>query len=418
MRRILRPWRLAAGAIVLVIGGFAGGVAADEVFAPQLGFSANEPQSVKGNAAVFWEVWNLASKRYVDARAVRPKDMIDGAISGMLASLGDVGHTRYLTPPEAKTEDEVLKGRYVGIGAEVRAQAGVATIVTVFEGSPAQRVGLRNGDAITRVDGVFTNGLTLGQVTSRTRGKVGTNVRLTIRRPGSGQEFDVTLTRSEITLPSVSWLTVPGTRTALVRIRDFSQNAGQDLRHALEQVHQSGATGIILDLRQNGGGLVDQTRQAASEFLDENSTVYIDQSRDGSRTSQHTVRLSQGHGAALSDPMVVLIDSGTASAAEILAGALQDNRRARLVGETTIGTGTVLSTFHLRDGGSLLLGTQEWLTPKGTPIKGRGIKPDQVVPIPPAVLPLFPSEAKTLSPEEFGKRADPQLQAAISALQG
>lgn len=417
MQRFPRALRLAAGALVVLLAGFVAGVAADEAFAPQLGYSALQPASARGKFDVFWEVWNLASQRYVDATSVRPNQMVDAAINGMLTSLGDVGHTRYLNVRDAKFEEEAIKGRYVGIGAEVRNQGGTTTIVTIFDGSPAQRAGLRSGDAITRVDGTSTNGLSLGQVTSQTRGKAGTSVRLSIRRPGLGQEFEVTLVRSEITLPSVSWLMLPGTSTALLRVRDFSQNAGPDLHAALDELHQAGATGLILDLRENPGGLVDQTVRVASEFLDENATVYIDRGRDGHRTVQHTVRLSQGKGLALGDRLVVLVDAGTASAAEILAGALQDNGRARLVGETTVGTGTVLSTYRLRNGGTLLLGTQEWLTPKGTPIKGRGIKPDQVVTLPASVQPLFPNEARTLTPEEFRSRADPQLRAAISALQ-
>jgi len=417
MRRIPVAWRFSTAAVIFLIAGFAAGVAADEIVAPQLGYSAQEPASVRSSFPVFWEVWNLASSRYVDRKAVRPTEMIDGAINGMLNSLGDAGHTRYLTPRDTKFEESTIRGRYEGVGIELRYQGTTATITGTLDGSPAQQAGLRHGDVITRVDGTLTSSLSLSQLTARIRGKPGTTVRLTIRRAGLGDEFDVTLRRSQITTPSVSWLLVPGTRVAQVRITNFSETTGQDLRQALDQAHRAGATGLVLDLRANFGGLVDQTLRAASEFLDQNTTVFIEQNRSGERTNRHTVHLDR-RGAALNDPVVVLIDGGTASAAEILAGALQDNRRGRLVGETTIGTGTVLSTFRLRDGGSLLLGTQEWLTPKGTPIKGQGIKPDQLVTLPPSVVPLFPTEGKTLTPEEFGKRADQQLQAAVGALQG
>ncbi len=417
MRRIPLAWRFSTAAIILLLAGFAAGVAADEILAPQLGYGALEPATVRTSFPVFWEVWNLATSRYVDRTAVHPPEMIDGAVNGMLNSLGDAGHTRYLTPRDAKFEESTIKGRYEGIGIELRYQGSAATITGTLEGSPAQQAGLRHGDVITRVDGTLTSSLTLSQLTARIRGKPGTTVRLTIRRSGLGQEFDVTLKRSQITTASVTWLLVPGTRVAQVHITNFSESTGQDLRQALEQAHHAGATGLVLDLRNNFGGLVDQTLRAASEFLDQNATVFIEQNRNGQRTSRHTIHLDR-RGAALSDPLVVLIDGGTASAAEILAGALQDNGRGRLVGETTIGTGTVLSTYRLRDGGTLLLGTQEWLTPKGTPIKGRGIKPDQLVTLPPSVSPLFPNEGKTLTLEEFGKRGDPQLQAAVGALQG
>jgi carboxyl-terminal processing protease len=258
--------------------------------------------------------------------------------------------------------------------------------------------------------------MTLNDLSNRIRGTAGTSVRLTIRRPGLGEDFDVTVARAVIKNPPVTWVLIPGTRIAQVRIASFSENSSQDLRDALEQAHRAGATGMVIDLRENFGGLVDQTLRAASEFLDPNKTVYIERNRKGERKQQHPVEPSQGRGTALTDQLVVLVDGGTASAAEILAGALQDNHRARLVGETTLGTGTVLNTYHLSNGGSLLLGTQEWLTPAGTPIKGRGIHPDQVVTLPPTVSPLFPNEARALSAEEYAKRVDQQLQAAVESL--
>jgi carboxyl-terminal processing protease len=416
MRHTAAAWRFAGLVFIVLSVGFAGGVAADRLVATPLGYNASEPASVRSGFATFWEVWNLASKRYVDAGAVRPPAMIEGAINGMLATLGDSGHTRYLTPIGAKAEESTLRGRYEGIGIELRPQAGTATISGTFEGSPAQRAGLRHGDVITRVDGVTTAGMTLNDLSNRIRGTAGTSVRLTIRRPGLGEDFDVTVARAVIKNPPVTWVLIPGTRIAQVRIASFSENSSQDLRDALEQAHRAGATGMVIDLRENFGGLVDQTLRAASEFLDPNKTVYVERNRKGERKQQHPVEPSQGRGTALTDQLVVLVDGGTASAAEILAGALQDNHRARLVGETTLGTGTVLNTYHLSNGGSLLLGTQEWLTPAGLPIKGRGIRPDQVVTLPPTVSPLFPNEARALSAEEYAKRVDQQLQAAVESL--
>jgi carboxyl-terminal processing protease len=418
MRHTLAAWRLAGLVFIVLSLGFAGGVVADRLVATPLGYNAAEPASVRGSFATFWEVWNLASKRYVDPKAVRPPEMIEGAINGMLATLGDSGHTRYLTPRGAKAEESTLRGRYEGIGIELRPQAGTATISGTFEGSPAQRAGLRHGDVIARVDGLTTAGMTLNELSNRIRGTAGTTVRLTIRRPGLGDEFEVTVARAVIKNPPVTWFLIPGTGIAQVRIASFSENSGQDLRQALEQAHRAGATAIVMDLRENFGGLVDQTLRAASEFLEPNVTVYIERNRKGERKAQHPLEPAQGRGTALADKLVVLIDGGTASAAEILAGALQDNHRARLVGETTLGTGTVLNTYHLANGGSLLLGTQEWLTPTGTPIKGRGIRPDKLVTLAPTVAPLFPNEARGLSVEEYAKRVDQQLQAAVDSLRG
>jgi carboxyl-terminal processing protease len=248
-------------------------------------------------------------------------------------------------------------------------------------------------------------------VLKKIRGPAGTQVTLTIADPQTGDLRDVTITRAKILIHSVTWQMLPGTTIAHIRVSQFSKGMTVDLTKAIKDAKAQGATGIILDLRNNPGGLLDEAESGASQFL-KDGNVLLTQDSKGKQTP---VPVQPG-GADTDLPLVVLINSGTASAAEITAGAIQDAGRAKLIGETTFGTGTVLNEFNLSDGSSLLLATEQWLTPKGRVIWHQGIVPDDEIKLASGVRLLFPSQEKGLTADQLNATDDAQLLAAIKLL--
>jgi len=285
-------------------------------------------------------------------------------------------------------------------------------IVAPMDGSPAQQAGLRPGDIILRVNGELMGGLRLDQVVGRIAGPANTAVELTILTPSTGRTRDVTLVRRRITIHNVTWHRLPGTTVAHVRLAMFSKGVTDDLRRSLVDIQRQGLTALILDLRNDSGGLFDEAVGTASQFLT-GGNVLLEKDSVG-RVTPDPVRAG---GVALGLPMAVLIDGGTASAAEILAGALQDGHRATLVGERSFGTGTILETFPLPGGSALLLATKEWLTPAGHPIWHRGISPDLVVSLPPGAGPLLPETEPGMTSAELRSSGDEQLLRALDLLQ-
>jgi carboxyl-terminal processing protease len=357
---------------------------------------------------VFWEAWDLVRDRYVEADEAEPDAMIAGAVNGMLDSLGDEGHTRFLTADEATSWDESLRGSFEGIGAYIDIRDDQTVIVAPIEGSPAERAGLRAGDVILAVNGESTDGWTIDDLRTAVRGPKGTEVTLRLLHPDQSEPVDIVVVRDEVEVPSVTWRLLPDD-VALVRLSSFDNDAGLELKAALQEAQTQGARAVILDLRNNPGGLLDQAIEVASQFLPEGTPVLLEEDRQGDREA---TRARDG-GAALELPLVVLINENSASSAEIVSGALQDAGRATLVGETTFGTGTVLTPFRLSDGSRLLLGTQQWLTPDGRLIRGQGIQPDEAVTLPDDVAPLSPTEAAALSTAELLQGEDVQLGRAV-----
>lgn len=359
----------------------------------------------------FWQAWTILEQRYVDPKALKDSSMVDGAIQGMVASIGDTGHTRYLPPDVAKAEREALQGSFEGIGAYINVQEGQPIIVAPIEGSPAERAGLRPNDLILKVNGEDVHGITVDELRNRVRGPRGTQVQLTIQHSDSNSPIDVTITRDEINVPSVTWRMLPN-NTAYIRLIQFSANAGDDMKQALQTARSQGATGIVLDLRNNPGGLVQQLIEVASQFLPKGTTVLIEQDRDGKQEKHTTI----AGGAAGDLKMVVLVNNNSASSAEILAAALSEAGRAKVFGEPTFGTATVLSTVKLDNGGELRVGTSEWLTPKGKQVRGVGITPDELVEMPVGAVPLTPAEASTLDVQGLHNSKDAQLIRALEEL--
>ncbi len=409
------PWRVGLAAVIaalVIAAAFAAGVIADRSFNPSVSVPTSEPPEVAGQFQVFWQAWNLVNQYYVDKSALDPKRMTYGAISGMLDSLGDIGHTRFLRPEDLKAEQETLSGKLEGIGIEVSIRNGVPTVVAPIDGTPAAEAGLRPGDVIVKVNGEPTSKMSLSQVVSKIRGPAGTQVTITIVHQGSTELIDKTIVRANIQVPNVTWALVPGRPVAILRISQFGQGEADQLIQAVGDAQKAGATKFVLDLRNSPGGYVDQAVRTASQFLS-SGIVYIERDRDG---NQKPVRV-QGKGTATDIPMVTLVNAGTASASEILAGALQDNGRSKVVGERTFGTGTVLSLFQLKDGSALYLGTSEWLTPKGKAIRNNGIEPDIEVPLASDASPLVPGAIKRMSWEQVTLSGDSQLLKALDLLQ-
>jgi len=363
------------------------------------------------NFRLMAEAWNTIERVYVNRNAVNPQLMTYGAISGMVDSLGDTGHSRFLSPEVVKQERNFSRGKLEGIGAEVQMKNKQVVIVAPLDDSPAQRSGLKPGDVILKVNGEDVSGLPLEQVVSRILGPPGSTVKLNILNPNTGRTVDVDIVRARITLHSVDWLRLPGTTVAHVRVVAFNKGTTKDLERALVKIRREGLTGLILDLRSNPGGLLDEAVATASQFL-EGGNVMLERNAAG---RVKPVPVQEG-GIALAMPMAVLINGGTSSGAEIVAGALQDSHRATLIGEKTFGTGTVLESFPLSDGSALMLAIEEWLTPTGRLIWHQGISPDLVVPLPPEVTPLIPKAERGMTLEKFRASGDVQLLRALDLL--
>ncbi len=371
-----------------------------------------EPARVGGTFKPFWEAWDLVQDHYVDRQAVNARHMTEGAISGMLDSLGDTGHTTYLTPDEAERMEQDLKGQMVGIGIRLGERQGRPTVVAVLPDTPAQKGGLKPGDVLLKVDGKDLKDKSVTQIVELVTGKADTPVQLTVGRAGEAEPLTLNLTRAEIKVPEVAWHMLQGRPIAHVGVQQFGQDADEQLRKAIAGAKGQGARGLVIDVRFNPGGLKDQAVAVTSEFL-KGGNVFIEQDAKGKRTP---VPVKPG-GVAPDVPIVVLIDEGTASSAEIFAGAIQDHKRGKLVGEKTFGTGTVLQPYGLSDGSAVLLAVSEWLTPNGRQIWHEGIKPDEPVALPPGATVLLPDEAGTLSRDELDKSTDKQLVKAIEVLE-
>lgn len=362
--------------------------------------------------SVFWQAWNIVHQNFVDQEALDPTALTYGAIRGMVDALGDEGHTAFLTPEERERQQTDLSGTFSGIGAQLGIQEQLPVIVAPFDGSPADQAGVLAGDIIMEVDGEDVTTLPLNEIVNRIRGPEGTDVVLTLLRRGEeNRTVEVTITRGEISVPAATWTMVPGTNVAFIRLSQFSANAAPDIIQSLEEAKDAGATALIVDVRNNPGGLLEQAIKVTSQFL-EDGNVLLEEDAQGDRKAYEV----EPGGAAPDIPVVVLINGGSASSAEIFAGAIQDHDRGTLVGETTFGTGTVLQPYILADDSALLLGTRQWLTPEGRLIRGQGIEPDIVVDLPIEANLLAPRDVEEMTLEEIAASEDLQFGTALELL--
>ena len=362
---------------------------------------------------VLEQTWDLIQNDYVALDDVEQADLFYGAASGMVDALGDTGHSTFLDPEEASSFNQSSEGEFVGIGIQLDYQTGRPVIAFAIDGSPAMKAGLKSKDVIVSVDDVETEGLSPDAVQDLLLGEEGEAVDLTILRPSTGETLEFHLVRSRIQITAVTWAMLPN-NVALIRISQFSTGVTNELRSAIRAVKRAGVESIILDLRDNPGGLVFEAIGVASQFIPEGETIYLYEERDA---EPRPVRTVPG-GLATDVPMVALINRGSASAAEITAGALSDNDRASLIGQTTFGTGTVLTPFPLDDGSIVLLGTALWLEPDGDQIWKQGVEPDEEVILPESGEQIRPSQDNDISSSELQASSDSQLQAAFDAITG
>ena len=374
-------------AICLATGGFyAGSAAAGGVAAKK----AAATPAIEG-FDLFLEAWKIVERDYVGD--LPANDVVSrGTARGLVRALNDHA-TALLAPEFAKLEREDSSGYYKGIGASVRpTEEAYVAIALVFDGGPAAGAGLKAGDLILSVDGRDMREASVYEVVSLIRGEAATMVRIRVMRPSTGEVLDFEVERREIEIPNAT-LTMLPEGIALIQLSEFNSQAGRQLHASLLAAREQGAWAVILDLRDNPGGFLDQAIAVADEFLDEGVLVI-----ERGRLREQTLHSTKDGGEATDLPLVVLINGGSASASEIVAGAVQDRRRGVLVGEKSYGKGSVQFSFDLSDGSQLRVTTAHWYTPGNRLIEGSGLEPDIAV-----------------APDETGG-SDPQLRAAVQFL--
>lgn len=368
-------------------------------FHPHLTVVNKEPPPSESTVdfSLFWTVLDKIQTMYYDKTVIDPQKLLNGAITGMVGSLGDP-YTVYLPPVQNTGFKQSLAGQFFGIGAELGMRDKQIVVISPLDGMPAQKAGLKAGDAIVKVDGASTDGWTLQQAVDKIRGPKGTTVTLTVQRKDESSTKNVVITRDTITVKSVAgWVkkvkdidgikqdTFKGIQdesVAYIRLSQFGDNSNQEwlalVNSLYPQIKSMNAKGVILDLRNNPGGYLTDATFIASEFLD-SGTVVIEDKGDGNQTPFPTVR----KGLLTNTKVVVLINKGSASASEIVSGALRDHQRATLVGETSFGKGTIQEADDLGNGAGIHITIAKWLTPNGTWVHGKGLTPDVAVSLDP-----------------------------------
>lgn len=341
---------------------------------------------------LFWQVWDTLKENHLD-QPISEEDLFYGAISGMVSAIGDP-YSNYFNPESARQFNQDLEGSFYGIGAEIGLRDNIITIIAPLAGSPAEKAGIQAGDKIIFVDGEETTNWTVNKAVSKIRGELGAIVELTVFREGSDDLIEISITRDEIIIESVVWEIIDDNILS-IEIRQFNEETTRLFNQAIQEVLQQDINGIIVDVRNNPGGLLGQAINIADFWIDD-KVVTIERTRRGD------IPLKANPGAILAEiPTVILVNGGSASASEILAGALQDYGLARIIGEQTFGKGSVQEYRSFNDGSAVKVTVSKWLTPEENSIDETGITPDQII---------------ELTLEQFNAGEKPQFEAALNYL--
>ncbi len=378
---VRRVQLLIIGVAILLVGGGIG-YRLGERAVPENGdapkkvvVNTDVPDNRAVDFALFWDVWSRLEQNYIDRDALDPEKMVHGAISGMVSSLGDP-YTVFLPPKSNKEFKDDLGGNLEGIGAQLGLKDERIMVIAPLKGTPAERAGIKAGDVILKVDDAETTGWTVPEAVTKIRGTPGTSVKLTVWHEGDSAETDIAITRDKITIPSVELsiieATGSGTPVAHVSLLRFGDQTNQQWDGIISEINtKPEIRGVVLDLRNNPGGYLQGAIYIASEFIP-NGVVVKQENSNGTSETFSVMRA----GKYLTKPVVVLLNKGSASASEILAGALRDHKRATLVGEKSFGKGSVQTPQDLPDGSGLHITTAKWLLPNGEWINGKGIMPE------------------------------------------
>jgi len=346
--------------------------------------------------SLFWDSWKAVQEKYVGRKNLDAQKMVYGAISGMVNSLGDP-YSVFLEPQKAKKFMENVQGSFDGIGAEIGLRNGFITVVKPLPSSPAVCAGLKSGDKVLKIDGKDTTNLSLDEAISMIRGPKGTNVTLTVLPLTDAKPKEVKIVRDTISVPVLTY-EITKDNFLKVSLTEFSEDAGTKFNQMVRQLSGKKISGMIFDLRSNPGGYLEVAQDISSYFIPEGQTVVIEDFGNGQENKTYR---SFGYKTFENMPMVVLVDEGSASASEILAGALRDNRGISLVGKKTFGKGSVQELSDLPGGSKLKVTIARWLTPKGYSIAENGLEPDIKV---------------ELTEEDVTASKDPQMDKAIEVL--
>lgn len=415
------PWILTALIVIGVVFGvgFSAGLHSQPAIENVTGLSSKETgKPIDVDFAPFWKAWNILNEKYVSAAtstAINDQDKVWGAIQGLASSLKDP-YTVFFSPEENKIFTSEINGNFEGVGMEMGIKDGNVTVIAPLKGTPAERAGILPGDKIIKIGDMITSGMKVDEAVRLIRGPKGTDVHFTIIRTGKEAPIEITITRAKIDIPTIKTEVKNSTTTAqgadspsavglqangvfVISLYSFSATSPDLFRNALRQFAESGSNKLILDLRGNPGGYLDAAVDMASWFLPPGKVVV---SEDFGKNAPPIVYRSHGE-AVFGDKLkfAILVDGGSASASEILAGALQEYGVAKLVGTTTFGKGVVQELVDITPETSLKVTVARWLTPKGHSISEKGITPDVVVKI---------------TADDITKEKDPQMDAAVKLL--
>lgn len=353
----------------------------------------NKAQNV--DFSLFWDAWKMVEDKFVNRSKLEAQNMVYGAINGMLRSLGDP-YTVFMPPEENKKFSEDMKGEFGGIGAEIGMRKEILTIIAPIEGSPAKKAGLLPQDKILKVDGKSTDGMSIDDAINLIRGPKGEAVVLNIFRDSWKEPKDFKIIRDTIVIPVIKWQ-MKDNKVAYIQLYHFSENSAAEFKKVVQEVINSGAKSVILDMRGNPGGYLESAVDIISWFVPDNQVVAIEDFGNGKKTEYTSV----GYQKLMSYPTVLSVDAGSASASEIVAGALRDLRNIKLVGTKTFGKGSVQQLEQMRNGSSLKITVAKWLTPSGKSIMDEGLEPDIKV---------------DLTEDDINNSRDPQLDKALEML--